>query len=135
MAPIPRSRKGERVSQVFRLPVTGCSHLIHGRCFYEEYLNPGYQKDYRCLVLGKVQELYDSFLTQADAFGLDESTASGIWEKRFREMCRHDTGCQEHEPGDMNTFPGCAHCLVDVCVLRLPVCGGRCQNFTSKPRG
>ncbi|MFZ5428366.1 MAG: hypothetical protein ACOZEN_15480 [Thermodesulfobacteriota bacterium] len=123
------------MSRVVHLPAVGCRHFLSGRCDYEEILNPGYHVQYRCEALIKLQELYDAFLTQADAFGLDESSACGIWEKRFRDMCREDTGCQAHEPGGMNMFPGCAHCLGDVCLLRLPRCAGRCRNYTQKKRG
>ncbi|WP_243364336.1 hypothetical protein [Fundidesulfovibrio terrae] len=122
------------MSQILRLPATGCRHFIQGRCLYEEHLNPGYHGEYRCRVITKLQELYDSFLNQADAFGLDELKATDIWEKRFRELYREDTGCQGHEPGDMNVFPGCVHCLEDICVPLLPQCGGCCSNYTHKPR-
>jgi hypothetical protein len=123
------------LTQILRLPATGCGHFIRGRCLYEEHLNPGYQAGYRCAVLEKLQAFYDSFLTQADAFGLEESVACGIWEKRLRELCQEDTGCQDHKPDAIDSFPGCLNCLEDVCVLKLPECAGRCQNFTSKSRG
>lgn len=122
------------MSRVLRLPALTCRHFIRGRCDYEEILNPGYQRAFRCVVLGRLEGVYDDFLTQAEAFGLDESRASDIWEKRFRELCGKDTGCQAYEPGDMSVFPGCALCLGDVCVLRLPECAGRCHNFAPKPR-
>jgi len=123
------------MKRVVRLPAQDCRHFLRGRCVYEEVLNPGYHGSYRCPVLTRLQDLYDSFLNQAEAFGLDEAKAFGIWEKRFRELCQEDTGCQAHEPGDMNQFPGCVHCLADVCVLRLPECSGRCRNYTTKQRG
>lgn len=123
------------MSRVIRLPATGCRHFNKGRCLHEEHLNPCYNTAYRCSVLTRLQTLYDSFLNQAEAFGLDESAAATIWERRFQALCREDTGCQAYEPGDMETFPGCANGLGDLCVLRLPECGGRCSNFTPKPRG
>lgn len=123
------------MSQILRLPAPACRHYVRGRCDYEEVLNPGYDPEYRCRVLVRLQQVYDTFLAQADAFDLDESKATGIWEKRFREVCSEDTGCQEYEPDDTNSYPGCALCLGDVCVFRLPECGGRCRNYTPKPRG
>ena len=122
------------MSRVLRLPAGTCRHFVKGRCDYEEILNPGYHRSYRCPVLGRLENLYDDFLGQAEAFGLNEASASTIWEKRFREMYGKDTGCQAYEPGDMNNFPGCANCLGDVCVLRLPECAGRCRNYAPKPR-
>lgn len=123
------------MNRIIALPARGCRHYLRGRCQYEEHLNPGYHKSYRCTVLDRLQNLYDGFLAQADAFGLDETQACGIWEKRFGALCREDTGCQAYEPDDTKTFPGCLHCLGDVCELKLPGCGGRCENFTPKPRG
>lgn len=123
------------MSQVLRLPAPGCSHFLRGRCLYEEHLNPGYHADYRCVVLTRLGEVYDTFLNQADAFGLDEALAGDIWQKRLGQLSEADTGCQEHEPGDTEGFPDCAHCLGDVCVLRLPACGGRCQHFSTSKRG
>ncbi|GFK94569.1 hypothetical protein NNJEOMEG_02416 [Fundidesulfovibrio magnetotacticus] len=122
------------MTRLVRLPAGGCRHFVSGRCLYEEALNPGYQTSYRCTVVLELHGLYDGFLTRAEAFGLSESTAADLWERRFLELCRQDAGCQDRQPGDMNAFPGCAHCLGDVCVLRLPSCDGRCRNFSPQPR-
>ncbi len=122
------------MARIITFPASGCAHFILGRCLYEEHLNPGYQAGYRCLALERLQKGYDSFLNQVDAFGLDDARASGLWEKRFLELCREDTGCQDHEPDDRKDFPGCRHSLEDICVLRLPACAGRCRNYTPKPR-
>lgn len=122
------------MTRLLRLPAADCRHHAMGRCLYEEALNPGYHTAYRCVALLELHGLYDSFLVQADAFGLSENRAAGIWRKRFLEHCRQDTGCQDHEPGGMNAFPDCAHCLGDVCALRLPPCDGRCRHYSPQPR-
>jgi hypothetical protein len=123
------------MTMVTRLPAIVCKHYVGGRCHYEETLNPGYDPGYRCVVLDRLQRVYDSFLTQADAFCLDDALAANIWANRFRELCRSDTGCQAYEPDDTDAFPGCAYLRGDVCLLRLPECGGRCRNYTLNSRG
>lgn len=123
------------MSKVLRLPAVTCAHFLAGRCFYEEHLNPGYDQRLQCGVLLKLQAMYDSFLDQADAFGLGESQAHGMWERRFLELCRHDTGCQDYEPGGNEGFPNCLHGMEGLCVLRFPECAGRCRNFSLKHRG
>lgn len=118
------------MSTLLRLPGQGCRHYLLGRCYYQEFLNPGYERIYRCRVLVRLQAVYDAFLTQADSFNLEDAAAAAIWRKRFLELCREDTGCQDHKPDDTESFPGCSLCLGDVCVLRLPGCPGRCAEFT-----
>ena len=122
------------MTRLLRLPAQGCRHFLRGRCHYREFLNPGYEQGFKCAVIIRLHGLYDSFLSQAEAFGLSDSAAAAIWERRFRELCREDTGCQDHEPDDRASFPGCALCLGDVCLLKLPECQGRCPEFTPKTR-
>jgi hypothetical protein len=118
------------MNRVLRLPARYCAHFLLGRCLYEERLNPGYHQGYRCLVLLRAQSDFDAFLTRAEAFGLSDAAASGLWEKQMDRFRAADCGCQEYEPGDTTVFPGCIHCTGDVCVKRLPECGGRCPEFT-----
>jgi len=123
------------MSKVVRLPAGACGHFQAGRCLYEEHLNPGYDQRVRCSMMLRLHTLYDSFLDQAEAFGLGESQATAMWEKRFLELCRHDAGCQDYEPGANEGFPNCLHGNGDLCILRLPECAGRCRNYSHKHRG
>ena len=120
------------MSPVLRLPATGCAYFRQGRCFHLEHLNPGYDPAYRCVVLVRLHQVYDDFLGQADAFSLEETSARSLWEKRFTDFRGKYSGCQDHEPSDMNEFPGCAHALGDVCAKALPPCPGRCRHYVLK---
>lgn len=119
------------MTPVLRLPGVNCLHYRLGRCLYEETLNPGYDQALRCQVLTRLQEAYDQFITQADAFGLAENTAAAIWAKRCQSFQAQETGCQDHKPNDTKDFPGCDHAAGDVCLLALPVCTGQCANFSA----
>jgi hypothetical protein len=119
------------VNKLVRLPAQDCSHFALRRCLYEEHLNPGYDQELRCVVVLHLHGLYDSFLDQAEAFGLGEAQAQDIWERRFQELCRHDTGCQDYKPGANEGFPHCQHGIGDLCVLKLPECAGRCRRFST----
>ena len=117
------------MSRLLLLPARDCAHFLSGRCLYEERLNPGYHQSYRCVALLKMQDVFDSFLARAEAFGLNELAASGLWEKQMDRVRAADCGCQEYEPGDTNAFPGCIHGMEDVCLRRLPGCKGRCPEY------
>jgi len=121
------------VARVIRLPASACAHFVLGRCRYEESLNPGYDPAYRCRALARLESAYDAFLTQADAFALDETLAVSLWSARCEALCR-ESGCQDCEPGDTSVYPDCLLFADGVCLKRLPECSGRCPRYTVTQR-
>jgi hypothetical protein len=128
------------------LPGVNCEFYKRGRCFYEERLNPGLHRDWRCQVLLYLEGEYDRLLNQADAFNLDMPTATRIWEGRFRRIVRGVKPCGEYEPGHVRDPAGgpmedeesavvdCLHGWLGLCLLRLPLCEGVCRLFRPRPQ-
>ena len=111
------------------LPGTACRFHIRGRCLYEERLNPGWNRAWRCRVLLRWERAYDTFLDQADNFVMEPATAKGIWENRLQRLMRLGHGCPDFEPGGKDEMTGCRHIHADLCLAALPACPGQCRNF------
>jgi len=116
-------------AKIIRFPGAGCAHYLAGRCLYEEHLNPGLDKGLRCERLNKLEEAYDDFLRQADAFELDEDAARKIWEDRFSRLTGQQSDCQDYLPGDNENFLGCVFAQGDLCMKAFPLCAGQCERF------
>ena len=115
-----------------RLPGTACAFFERGRCFYEERLNPGYHEGWRCLVLQRWESVYEDFLRQADAFGLEDAAASGLWQRRFERLAGADPQCANFQPGPEDEPPGCVFAREGLCLLTLPLCEGQCARFKTR---
>jgi hypothetical protein len=124
------------------LPAKACRFFLRGRCLYEERLNPGWRRDWRCKTLLGLEDAYERFLAQADNFQLEEKTAAGIWERRLVSLldkgspCGCFTPAPEPDPeagaADLDqesALVGCLHLLEGLCVLELPECAGACVCF------
>ncbi len=122
------------VKKVRRMPGTACRYFEQGRCLYEERLNPGYNRAWRCRVLLRWEEAYDTFLAQADNFVIDPETAAGIWQQRLGELMRQGHGCPDHEPGGRD-MTGCGRNLGGLCLTALPPCPGQCRRFEARDPG
>lgn len=121
------------MTKVSRLPGRACAHYAAGGCLYEERLNPGYRRDYRCVLWAGAETAFDDFLHRAERFGLDEAKAARIWRRRTEgaahaaaPRCPHDAAVQPH---GLVADDGCAHCLDGLCVKNLPPCPGVCDRF------
>ena len=114
---------------VVRFPAVGCRSFQQGRCLYEELLNPGLQKSWRCLVLARWEAVYDDFLDRAENFGLTEVELGVLWSKRFERLAEESVPCPDVCAGDGESMPECLHLLADICLLRLPECTGQCERF------
>ncbi|EPR42172.1 hypothetical protein dsx2_0099 [Desulfovibrio sp. X2] len=119
--------------KVRQMPGNACRFYRHGRCLYEERLNPGYNASWRCAVVRKWEEEYDEFVQRAEAFGLEDETAGSIWEKRFQSLLRMDVPCEHFGRGGEYELLKCVHLMGDLCLCALPRCEGVCRRF--QPRG
>lgn len=112
-----------------RFPAVGCQCFHLGRCLYEERLNPGLHKAWRCSVLARWETVYDEFLDRAENFGLSEAELGLLWSRRFERLAEESLPCPDVRPGDGESMPECLHLLEDICLLRLPECAGPCEHF------
>ncbi len=114
--------------KITSLPGTSCRFHVLGRCLYEERLNPGYNRQWRCRVLLRWEHAYDTFLAQADNFVMEPETAAGIWEERLRKLMREGHDCPDFLPGGEDPT-GCRHIFGGLCLEALPPCPGQCRRF------
>lgn len=117
------------MGEMRRLPGTGCRFYVRGRCLYEERLNPGYATGWRCGVLARWEEVYDDFLSRAEAFGVEDANVPGLWRDRFERLMREKTHCERYVYADDREPPCCANAHDRLCLLELPPCEGRCRKF------
>lgn len=116
-------------SLVIQLPACGCRSYYLGRCLYEEQLNPGLNQSWRCVVQVRWEAAYDEFLSRVENFGLAETELMGLWRSRFERMVSVNVNCPQYEPAPVESLPECRHLFEDLCLLRLPLCAGRCVNY------
>jgi len=112
-----------------KLPGDECKHFALGRCFYEEWLNPGYTKSWRCQVLARWETAFDEFMVRAENFGVEQEAVPGLWENQFQRMARDVFHCQRYIFDPNGTAPACRHQKAGVCIMSLPKCAGRCRHF------
>lgn len=114
---------------LIRLPGHTCTHHRLGRCLYEEALNPGYHQQWRCVVLTRWEGVYDDFLARVEQFGLEEGDLADLWRRRFERLAGEYVDCPDYDPGPVESMPECSLLHDDLCLLRLPKCGGKCQHY------
>lgn len=112
------------------LPGRGCRFWAGGRCLYEELLNPGLHAGFACTALRFLEESFDAFVVRGESLGLSSDEAGRIWERRMDAALNIGFDCANFIslPDGAGEMP-CAHFLDGVCLLRLPVCPGRCRRF------
>lgn len=115
--------------ELVRLPAAGCDYFRQGRCLYKERLNPGLHTAWRCVVLARWERVYDEFLDRAESFGLSERDLAALWSRRFERLAEESAPCPDLLAGECESMPECLHLMEDICLLRLPECSGRCENF------
>lgn len=120
------------MTKISRLPANDCWFFIQGRCLYQERLNPGYCRDWRCSVLEGWEKLFDDFLMRAEAFGLEQTKVAELWEKQFARLSSDRLECPEFRFDSEGGVPSCAHRHEVLCLLTLPECGGRCRHYEVK---
>lgn len=116
-------------AKIVRLPAAGCRSLFQGRCLYEEQLNPGLSTAWRCQVLRRWEAVYDEFLDRAENFGLAEASVPELWRRRFERLAEESVACPDYSQAPGGDMPECLHLFADLCLLRLPVCEGKCRNY------
>jgi len=121
------------MSDVHRLPAEDCWFNASGHCLYEERLNPGYRRAWRCVVLEDWGRLFDDFIARAEAFGLDQQSAGELWARRFERVVQERFDCVEYKFSVDAELPGCVYQYDTLCLLRLPPCHGRCRHYKAAP--
>nr|WP_154655355.1 hypothetical protein [Maridesulfovibrio hydrothermalis] len=119
------------MAKITKMPGRMCRYYQSGKCFYEEMLNPGYNKEWRCKVLRDLEGEYDKLLRQAEAFKLDADAFSDLWEQRIEEHLKSGAVCRKmvsHEDEDEDS-PFCAAVCDEVCLFEMPECDGICSSF------
>ena len=117
------------MGELKRLPGHGCRFFARGRCLYEERLNPGYTKKWRCGVLLRWESVYDDFLVRAEAFGLEEDELSELWRERLERLMLQEGRCERYVYSRHVELPSCGNSHETLCLLDLPRCEGRCRRF------
>lgn len=125
-------------AKVLKFPGAGCRHYLHGRCLYEEHLNPGFRRSYRCGVLEGWEAQFESFVDRAEAFGIGQAQAGGLWSRRLEGLVSGARDCPDFLPPGQSVHAGydplgCARFLDGLCLVRLPRCEGVCPNHESAP--
>ncbi|WP_432736790.1 hypothetical protein [Maridesulfovibrio sp. FT414] len=118
------------MARITKMPGRNCRFFTNGKCLYEEMLNSGYNRDWRCRVIRDLEGEYDRLLRQAEAFKLDEEAFTDIWEQRIDEHLKSTVVCRKMIPLDEEGLPFCAALWDDVCLLELEDCSGVCRNFS-----
>ncbi len=117
------------MAKVTKLPGRNCRFFISGRCLYEEMLNPGYNRNWRCRVIRELEGEYDHLLRQADTFKLDEKAFNDLWEQRIEEHLKSSVVCRKMIPSEEDEGPFCAALYDEICLLELDKCEGVCNKF------
>ena len=106
-----------------------------GRCVYEEKLNPGYHDDWRCAVLVRWEQEYDTVIRQAEAFNMEGAMAANLWERKATTlMYKGSAECSSRVSDYSGDMPGCVNFYSGNCLLTMPECGGRCTLYRTLPK-
>ena len=119
---------------VRRLPACDCKYYEQGRCLLEERRNPGYQRSWRCSVLGGWETAYDDFLDRAEAFHLGPGDVSRLWGDRFKRLVDKASECSDYAPGGQENGTGCIHEFEALCLRKIPPCMGMCRHYERRGR-
>jgi len=118
------------VNPVLLMPAEGCRFRVDDRCLYEELINPGLRGEFACIVLAALEGRFDEFVTRGEIMGLSSEKAGLIWQERMAKALNIGWDCANFtvlrdDAGDV----WCGHFFEGVCLLRMPVCPGRCRRF------
>jgi len=119
---------GGLVKPPLPLPGTGCRYWVAGHCLHAESVNPGLDPHHTCLVLREWEGRFDSFVDLGEIFGISAADAGQAWERRMRQELDSGWNCPDFMLAEDDEM-GCRYFLDGVCMLRLPVCPGRCRRF------
>ncbi|TIH18559.1 hypothetical protein D0S45_04905 [Marinifilum sp. JC120] len=120
------------MAKVTKMPGRMCRFYKNGRCLFEEKLNPGYNRQYRCRVMIDLEGEYDKLLLQAENFNLDAKAFGDLWEQRIEEHLKFTVVCRNMVPCEEEDGSFCSAIHDRVCLFELPECEGVCSRF--KPR-
>lgn len=105
-----------------------CAHHVNGRCIYDEYMNPGYDKKTGCKVLDGWEQAFDDFIDRAEAFRLEDEKALGMWENYMERLPAANTACPDFMAASAQPV-SCVHRLGRLCLPAMPPCAGRCSKY------
>ena len=124
------------------MPGVSCEFYVRGCCLRQERLNPGYHRVWRCEYIKRLEEEYDSFVSQADAFNLTQTLAARIWSARLQGLMSGQPICRSFKSKDPATdlagpsgeeeYLDCVYYYQELCLTALPPCDGVCQEFKKK---
>jgi hypothetical protein len=126
-------KQGDALSlpdNLVRLSGTGCRFYAYGHCLYEEMLNPGFNRAFACTVLERLDAHFEGFAKRVEGFGLEEPQAAMIWDSYSRKMASREV-CADFFPNPRETRGQCLFRYDNACILRCPVCAGRCVRYQS----
>ncbi|WP_147821587.1 hypothetical protein [Salidesulfovibrio onnuriiensis] len=112
-----------------RMPAEDCRFHLKERCLYQERLNPGYCREWRCSVLEDWERIFDEFLHRAEAFGLELREVNELWARQFDRLMRGNLECDRYEYDPGQDPPGCVWQHDGLCIPALPECSGRCRHY------
>ncbi len=112
---------------VIPLPATGCEHYCGRGCLLRATMDPCLHEQWRCAVVREWERAFDEYLDQVDQFDIQAETATRIWCRRLARLVRA-SACGERKPGG-DSAVSCQNLYYGLCLLRLPKCEGRCENF------
>lgn len=80
---------------------------------------------------------WDEFLDRAEAFALDEKTASSIWERIAEKKLSRPASCpggrgDSSRQGQIRDFVDCPDLAEGICLLTLPRCVEVCSSYDKK---
>ncbi|GAU09531.1 hypothetical protein DPF_2258 [Desulfoplanes formicivorans] len=91
-------------------------------------LNPGYHGSFACTVLERLESHFEGFVNRVERFQIEDLTASMIWSRYGRKMALAEV-CTRFVPDPGDTHGACLFRYDKACILRCPVCPGRCSRY------
>lgn len=118
-------------------PAFRCTHYLRGFCLHAESTRRSKDETLLCIHVAKLARDWDAFLDRAEAFALDEATATAIWQRiagKTLAGAASRTGSKADCPQGlaMQNFVDCPNIAQGLCLLAMPLCEGICASFASR---
>lgn len=118
---------GGFMAEMLRMPGRGCRFSLQGRCLYVEFLNPGLDPAFRCRVLARLEQRFDVLVDRCECRGIGLEAAGRIWQSWCDSV---EWTCPDYAPhSDPEATDPCVYLSNGLCLLRYPVCEGRCRHY------
>lgn len=115
------------------MPGVGCQFFRQGHCVYGEYENPGLAADALCQVLCRLERRFDCLLDRWDQAGVGLEAAARIWQSWVGRAVVWD--CPDYVVDPQELTDVCIFFMQGLCLLRFPLCSGRCRHYEPDPGG